>query len=186
MQRRQRRVRRAVPTSTELAIYPRAVRFAGGTAAVLLSAGVLAGCGSTYTKADFVASANAICANAVRASRSLPPPSSGTTQAEQLKALAQYLEQLVPIVENEVSQIRKLQRPTGPPQQQSKLSLYRAALARTAVQYRELEAAAKAGDAAGVASAEAALRTNPVTSLAGNYGLTSCANPGATVSPSGS
>ncbi len=159
------------------------MRFAGGTAAVLLIAGVLAGCGSTYTKADFVASANAICSEAVRASRSLPPPSAGATQAEQLQALARYLEQLVPIVENEVSQIRKLQRPTGPPQQESKLSLYRTALARAGAQYRQLEAAAKAGDAAGVASAEAALRTNPVASLAGSYGLSSCANPGATVSP---
>jgi hypothetical protein len=42
-------------------------------------------------------------------------------------------------------------------------------------------ASAKGRDPQGVANAEAALRANPVGSLAASYGLKTCGAPGATV-----
>ena len=74
---------------------------------VLLSlTGALAGCGSKYTKSDFVARADGICTNAVREIRSLNTP---TATADQ--ALSQYLADVLPIVQSETTQIRALKRP---------------------------------------------------------------------------
>ncbi|MDQ6778744.1 MAG: hypothetical protein M3071_21540 [Actinomycetota bacterium] len=137
---------------------------------------ILAGCGGPYTKHDFVASANAICAAAVRDSRQLVPPTSG-----QLSALAPYLAKVVPIVQSEDRQMRALQHPTGSRSDSATLAKYLAALKQSVADFQALEAAAKAGNRSGVASAEAALRVTPVTSLAASYGLRSCAAAGATV-----
>ena len=89
------------------------VRFAGGIAAVLALAFLLGGCGSKYTRADFRARANAICATAVRQARSLTPPAAATSHAQQMKALSAYLFQLVPVVETESTQLVKLKTPPG-------------------------------------------------------------------------
>ena len=53
--------------------------------------------GHTVTKKDVIARANAICINALRAVRSLPPPAGATGSPA---ALAAYLEKVAPIVEN--------------------------------------------------------------------------------------
>ena len=47
-------------------------------------------------------------------------------------------------------------------------------------EYRRLAAAAKLGDAQGVANAEAKLQANPVAALAAQYGLHDCGTPGGT------
>jgi hypothetical protein len=151
-------------------------------AAALTLAALLAGCGSSYTKRDFVASADAICASAVRQTRSIAPPSFTTSKAQQLSALAGYLAVVSPIVQSEVKQIRALQRPTGTARSSAALAGYVAALSQVAGDYGKLAAAARRGDAQGVASAEAALRASPVASLAAGYGLRSCGTPSATVS----
>ena len=60
------------------------------------------------------------------------------------------------------------------------LSQYLAALGQVAVAYRQLEAAAKRGDAQAIANVEATLRDNSATTLAASYGLRSCGTPGST------
>ena len=138
-------------------------------------AALLAGCGSKYTKSDFVARADGICTNAVREIRSLNPPSS--TSGQELRALSQYLAKLLPIVQSEASQIRALKRPSG---DQATLDRYLSAQAEVVAEYRRLAAAAKLGDAQGVANAEAKLQANPVAALAAQYGLHDCGTPGGT------
>jgi hypothetical protein len=86
----------------------------------------------------------------------------------------------VPIVQSEASQIRALKRPSGTAQDKTALERYLGALTKSASSYRDLGDAAKRGDAAGVASAEAALRVNPVASLATAYGLRTCGAAGGT------
>ena len=148
--------------------------------ALLALCALPAGCGS-YTKGDFVASANAICASTVRQTRSIAPPSFTSSKAQQLSALAGYLADVLPIVQSEAGQIRALQTPVGSARERALLGRYRGALEQTATDYAKLAAAAKRGDAQGVTSAEAALRASQVTSLADAYGLRSCGTPGATV-----
>ena len=60
--------------------------------------------GHTVTKKDVIARANGICITALRSMRELPPPA-GTT------GLADYLDKVAPIVENEATQTRALPRP---------------------------------------------------------------------------
>jgi hypothetical protein len=143
-------------------------------------AAVLGGCGSSYTKPDFVARADAICTNAVRQTRSIAPPSFSRSSARQLSALAGYLAAVLPIVQSEATQLRALRRPTRDGLAGATLARYLAAVAQAASDYRALTTAAQRGDAQGVANAEAALRASPVVSLAARYGLRSCAVPGAT------
>lgn len=138
-------------------------------------AGLLAGCGS-YTKKDFVASANAICASTVRQTRLIAPPSS-----QQLSALASYLAKLTPILGSEEKQIGALRHPSGSPRERAELARYLAALTQSVTTFRALEGAAQAGNQQAVASAEAALQVIPLDSLARSYGLRSCGTPGATV-----
>ena len=54
------------------------------------------------------------------------------------------------------------------------------AQAEVVAEYRRLAAAAKRGDAQGVASAEAKLQASPVAALAAQYGLHACGTPGGT------
>jgi hypothetical protein len=164
-----------------VALYPRPVRFVGGTCAVLALAAVLPGCGAgSYTKTDFVARADAICTSAVRQTRSIAAPSFNRPAAGQLSALADYLAAVLPIVQSEAAQLRALRRPTQDAPAGATLARYLASVAQAASDYRALAAAAKRGDAQGVANAEAALRASPVASLATGYGLRSCGVPGAT------
>jgi hypothetical protein len=142
---------------------------------------LLAGCGS-YTKRDFAAGANAICASTVRATRALTPAASGQSSTQELRALSGYLDRLVPLLESESKQIHALKRPAGSARERELLTRYLAALTESVAQYKQLAAAAGAGDARAAARAEAVLEASPVTSLASRYGLRSCAAPGATVS----
>jgi hypothetical protein len=91
--------RRHCPGARELP-YPRAVRSLAETIAppalACLAAAVLAGCGGTYTKRDFIARADAICAGAVRETRAIAPPAFSGTGAQRISALAQYLARCYP------------------------------------------------------------------------------------------
>jgi hypothetical protein len=131
----------------------------------------VAGCGgSSYTKRDFVARADAICASALRQTRSIAP---GT-------ALAAYLSAYVPVLEAEDTQLRALRRPPGTAHDRATLDRYYAALSQTVAEYRQLTAAVKSGDDQAVTNAEAALGASPVYTLATSYGLSSCGTPGST------
>jgi hypothetical protein len=160
--------------------YPRGVRSVGGTCALLTLTALLAGCAGSYTKRDFVARADAICASAVRQTRSIAPPSLTSSAAHQMRALAGYLAEVSPVVRSEAAQLRALRRPTEDGRARATLARYLGALARAAGDYTALAASARRGELQGVASAEAALRASPVASLAARYGLRSCATPGAT------
>jgi uncharacterized lipoprotein YmbA len=136
---------------------------------------VLAGCGSsTPTKHDFVARANAICAGTLRQTRAIGAPTSAGA------GLAAYLAKAVPLVQSEADQLRALKRPTDTARDRQTLTQYFSALDQVVAAYRRLETAARRGDAAGVATVEASLRANPVTTLAARYGMRSCGTPGAT------
>ena len=143
-------------------------------AALLSVVTLLAGCGSKYTKSDFAARADGICTNAVRDIRSLPAPGAA---GGDVHALSQYLAKLLPIVQSEATQIRALKRPGG---DQTTLNRYLTAQAAAVTEYNRLAAAAKRGDAQAVADAEAKLQANPVATLAAQYGLHDCGNPGGT------
>jgi hypothetical protein len=155
--------------------YHRDVRRLEAIVAALSLAALLAGCGSKYTKSDFVARADGICTNAVRDIRSLNSPSA--TGGHELRALSQYLGKVLPIVQSEASQIRSLRRPSG---DDAVLARYLSAQAEVVAEYRRLAAAARRGDEQGVADAEAKLQDNPVAALAAQYGMHDCATPGGT------
>lgn len=139
------------------------------------------GCGgSSYTKSDFIARADAICAGAVRQTRSIPPPGAAQAGSGQNSALAAYLDSVVPVLESEASQLRKLRRPPESAGDQATLQRWYAALAQSVTSYQQLAAAARRGDDQSVTDAETALGQSPVYSLAATYGLRSCGTPGAT------
>jgi hypothetical protein len=153
----------------------RHARFCG----LLAAAALLSACGgSSYTKADFVARANAICTKTLNETRAITQPSS---TAQPGGALAAYLGKLVPLLQSEADQIRALKRPPGGAAQDRRtLSQYLAAVGQVVAAYHQLEAAAKRGDAQAIAGVEATLRANPAADLAASYGLRSCGTPGAT------
>jgi hypothetical protein len=142
--------------------------------------GLVTACGSSYTRHDFIARADAICASALRATRAVPPPSFSGTAAQRMSQLGEYLGRVLPVVQAETRQIRALKTPPGTANERAALTSYVRAMGQLEAAYGRLAAAAKRGDADGVASAEAALRANPVASLAASYGLKSCGRPGTT------
>jgi hypothetical protein len=146
--------------------------------ALLVLAALVAGCGSaSYTRHDFVAQANAICAGALRKTRSIVPTQSG---GGQLAVLSGYLKHAVPIVRSEANQLHALKRPPGSDGERALLASYFQELDKTVASYTSLAAAAKRRDAQAAANAEAALRASRATSLATRYGLRSCGTPTAT------
>lgn len=145
----------------------------------LLTIVLLAACGS-YTKHDFIARADAICASTVRQTRLIAPPSFTPAPAERLKALAGYAAQVLPLVRAEATQLGGLRRPTQGAADRALLASFLTAFAQVVADYQGLATAASAADAAGVARAEASLTGNPVAALAARYGLRSCGRPGGT------
>lgn len=143
-------------------------------------AGFVGACGSsTESKQDYVARANAICENAVRAERAVSAASAGGGVT--LAALGHYLGVVTPIVDSEVKQLRALPQP---PADRKVLAQYLAALQAAAAGYRRLGSAARSGDRSAVTSATASLQASPSAALAARYGLTTCAGSTGTVAPS--
>jgi hypothetical protein len=149
----------------------------GTIAALLTAAALLAGCGSTYTKQDFIARADAICASTLRELRSVAaqgqPAGSAAQQAGYLAAVAR-------VVQSEASAVRSLPRPSETAGARVALSRYLDSLAQVAADFRALANAARRGDQGALANAEAALRASPVDSLAARYGLHDCATASTT------
>ncbi len=136
----------------------------------MATAALIAGCGSSYTKSDFIARADAICASALRQTRSVAPST----------ALGEYVGAVLPIVQGEATQLRALKPPPEDARDRAALTQYFGALAQEVENYRKLAAAAKRGDGQAETNAEAALRASPAASLATVYGLRACGTPGAT------
>jgi len=152
---------------------PAAATFATGLVTVALAA---CGCSST-TKKDVIARANAICSNAVSSVRAVVPPAKGATSGT---ALAGYFKQLEPIVAKEVSQLRKLPRPST---DKALLNSYIDAVTKAGDVYKQLAAAARRDDIPSVAKYLSALRASPAQSLAQRYGMSQCAAAAGTASP---
>jgi len=146
----------------------------------LLGLSILAGgCGSSAeTKQDYIARANAVCANTTRAIRNVAP--AGASGGVSLPALGRYLDTVTPIVDSEVKQLRALPRPAA---DRKLLERYLAAAAAEAAEYRGLAAAARRSDHAAVTGATAALQASSATTLAGEYGLSACVGDAGTVEP---
>jgi hypothetical protein len=144
-------------------------------AGIVVLALVLGGCGGAYTKQDFIKSADAICASAVRATRALRPPASA-----QPAAYARWLARLLPILKSEDKQILALKRPQA---NSALLRRYLAALNGSVSEFKELERvfASETETPQDLGQVNKALRSNPVATLAARYGMRSCGNPGATV-----
>jgi hypothetical protein len=156
------------------------LRRAVPAAAVCALVLALGGCGSS-TQRDFTAQADAICAHTLQQLRALPPPVLSGGERARLTALARYLARGAPLVQSEVNRLVKLQRPSGSRRQRLLLARFLLAERRLAADYAALAHATATGSPAEVSSAGAALRANPVGSLAAAYGLRDCGSPGATV-----
>jgi hypothetical protein len=158
----------------------RSARFrrAAATLAACLVAVALAACGgSSATKKDVIARANAICSSAVSSVRAVVPPAKGAGSGT---ALAGYFKQLEPIVAKEVSQLGKLPRPST---DKAVLDRYIDSVTKAGNVYRQLAAAAKRDDIQSVAKYLSALRASPAQSLARQYGMSQCAAAAGTASP---
>lgn len=137
---------------------------------------VVAACGGGHaaTKQDVIARGNAICAGALRDIRALPSPATGGASTA---ALAKYLQQVVPIIHTEITNLRALPRPT---RDRALLDRYLAAMTATEAQYHALIAAARSGNSAAVSDALSTLAASPAAGLADRYGLTQCASAAGT------
>lgn len=132
-------------------------------------AAALGGCGGhTATKQDVIAQADAICASALRAVRSTPPPA--TTS---LTALSPYLQQVMQVVDKEVASLRKLPRPA---RDRALLDRWLAAESQSRVEYTTLAAAASRGDRPATTQALATIGGSQAPALAKRYGALQCAN----------
>ncbi len=140
---------------------------------------LLTGCAG-LTKADFIARADAICADSVRATRLIAPPAFAEAGSGALDGLAAYASKVLPLVASEAGQLRALPRPQGNAKDSAALAGFLDAFSGVAADYGSLETAATKGDAPGVARAEGALGTSRVSTFARAYGLRSCGSAGAT------
>jgi hypothetical protein len=140
--------------------------------ALIATSALAAGCGAgAYTKSDFIARADAICASSLSQARSIP--SGG--------GLSAYLSAELPILETEANQLLKLRRPPDTARDRAILTRYFDALTQTVRDYRQLETATSQGDQDAASSIEAALAASPLESLATSYGMRACGPPTATV-----
>jgi hypothetical protein len=153
---------------------------------VTASVGVLlAGCGSSYTKADFVHRANGICLSTTRAERLLTPPEFSGTDAQKQQSVSAYLARVSGLVRTEAGRLRALPTPPGRPPELKLLNRWLAAVRASASGLQVLGAAEKGGNRGAITAATAALAALPVVTLASRYGAKDCAGPGATYSFSG-
>lgn len=148
------------------------------TLAAYLVALVATACGSSSpTKKDVIARGNAICSSAVSSVRAVVPPAKGASSGT---ALAGYFKLLEPIVAKEVSQLRKLPRPST---DKAVLNRYIDSVSKAGDIYKQLVSAAQRNDIPGVAKYLGALRASPAQSLAQRYGMTQCAAAAGTSTP---
>jgi hypothetical protein len=154
------------------------VRRIAATLAACVVALVATACGgSSPTKKDVIARGNAICSSAVSSVRAVVPPAKGASSGT---ALAGYFRQLEPIVAKEVSQLRKLPRPSA---DKAVLDRYIDSVSKAGDVYKQLATAAQRNDIPGVAKYLGALRASPAQSLAQQYGMSQCAAAAGTSTP---
>jgi hypothetical protein len=149
---------------------------------VALLALCVAGCGSHYTKQDFVSRANGICLSTTRAARSLTPPQFTGTAAQQRRSLGRYLTHVAPLVQSQARRLAALPKPPATKREYRLLDRWLAAEHTSALSFKNLAVAASSGSAQAVADASAQLSAVPVVRLASQYGAHDCAGPAASYS----
>ena len=151
-------------------VYVGQVRAVAQSLAALCLGLAVTSCGdSAVTKRDFVARADAICASALRHTRTIAAPSGTGTQA-----LASYLDEVGSVLHAEAGALHGLRRPAASTGQREQLRAFLSAFDAAVGHYAALAAAAHRGDTASMAREEAALRGAATAALAGRYGLRVC------------
>jgi hypothetical protein len=140
----------------------------------------VAGCGSSYTRADFIQRADGICTGATRDVRLLKPPEFAAGSEAQQRSSAEYLQSAASIVRREAIRLTGLPKPPETAAQRRLRVSWLAAAHASATDLRALASATAAGDTAAATAANAKLAANPVVKLAAQYGARACAGPGAT------
>jgi hypothetical protein len=154
---------------------------AAGTATAL-AAMLIAGCGSSYSRADFVTRAEAICTSTLDAVRELTPPDQAGSRAARDASLAAYLEELVPLMRRQLRRLRALPPPPQTGAQARAVHAYTTALGGSIAQFTVLAGAARSGKGVLVTATEAALASGQLPRLAAASGLRTCSSSGATYS----
>ncbi len=150
------------------------------SAAAVLVGLLVAGCGGSYTRADFIQRADGICTGTTRQIRLLRPPQFGATTVLERRSSARYLIDAAELVKQEARRLSALPRPPENASQRRLRSRWLAEVHSSATELLALASATSTDDAAAMSSAEGKLAANPVVKLAGEYGARACAGPGAT------
>jgi hypothetical protein len=143
---------------------------------------LVAGCGTQYSKRDFIKRADGICLNTTRAVRSLTTPQFTGSAVQRRLSLSRYLARVSRLVSAESHSLAKLPKPPGRPAEQALLQRWLHAVQASASDLHVLGDSERAGDPAFIAAARSALSAVPVVALASRYGAKDCAGPGATYS----
>ncbi len=147
--------------------------------AILALAVVPAGCGSSFTRHDYVLRAEGICDSTLRSLRLLRPAVSTGTHRDRIAAVAGYLERALPLERQELRKLEDLPKPEQTRAQARALERYLVALEDSVDELGALSAAARAGNAEMFAAAESTLAGERLPSLAAAYGLRACSNAAA-------
>lgn len=126
--------------------------------------------GSTVSRKDVIARADRICSTALTRLRTVTPPSRAPAA---LTSMSAYVGRILPIVDTELAQLRKLPQPDSGGRL---LRAYIRSVATTAGQYRALARAAASGEQDRVDTALTTLSTSSAGSDAAAFGLTTCAS----------
>lgn len=140
----------------------------------------LSGCGSSYSKHDFIQRAEGICLSTTRAVRSLAPPEFTGTAEQQRQSLGAYLARVSPLEQRQARRLSALPKPPGGRREQQLIERWLTAVHESADELSHLAGVARNGDASGVADARDQLAAVPVAHLATEVGAHACAGPGAT------
>jgi hypothetical protein len=146
----------------------------------VLAAVLVAGCGSSYTRADFIQRADGICTGTTRAVRLLKPPQFGQASVQQQRSSGAYFGHAASLVKSEARRLSALPVPPETGAQRRVRVQWLAAVHDSAAALQALAEATSKGDTAATTAANQRLAANPVVRLAARYGAHACAGPGAT------
>jgi len=143
-------------------------------AVVALAALAVSGCGGgggktqRLSRDEYVAKADAICAQAVKQQKALPTPSS-------IDEIPAYVDKALPVIDDAIAKIRKLKPPVTM-EQGVKAWLDQTEATRS--ELTKLRSAAKSGDPTKVrkVAAKGTQMDSERSALARSIGLTTCAN----------
>jgi len=152
--------------------------------ATVAATALLAACGSSGapTKANYIKQADVICEQGSTQLRALGrPQTSGLPPARALAVLSGYLDKVVPVAQQVVSQIRSLKQPSG---DQKLLQQYLGAQDAAMVRLRALSTVAKTGNLRAARADAQALSNSQADALATQYGFKHCGSTSGTGSSS--